>query len=316
VRRHGTFRDEQLRACLSKPLYDAIAIQRGGAKPDPFTQSDTELWSGGYFGYPGRTQDTGKIEDVTREHWRKEYLPGPVQFLATSFCAVLSGALMSRHPDPGRLRVTLHRTLALRDEELLQQCCDYLGTPDVKGKTSTAARTFPASHATIGCAYSSRRIVRSLKDTAPAALKGAMEPLSLNAASREMSDKVGFVLAIPILQPEEPGQFVSPSPVAGVIYVDSEAPNFFVLDDELQSIVKMTDQFLLGLQRAEETPYDRIVNMPLRRRGTSLPTASLIPDSVKGELELVIGVEPPRIASPFQFNHDYSDFVEVRETLE
>jgi hypothetical protein len=160
VRRHGTLRDEQLRRVLSDPLYNAIEKSRGHAVPDPFSQSDNILWSGGYFGFPGPSKDAAGLDDPIRERWRKEYLPGPTALLATAFCASLAGALRYSHSELGHLRVTLHRAVAFRNEELLQQTCDYLGTHVVRGSTSTAARTFPARNATIGLAYRCRRIVR------------------------------------------------------------------------------------------------------------------------------------------------------------
>jgi FAD-NAD(P)-binding len=314
IRRHGTLRDEQLKACLSSPLYEAIAKQRGGAKPDPFSQLDREQWPGGYFGYPGKFQNSARIEDQIREHWRKEYLSGPVELLATAFCAAIAGALINRHPEPGRLRVTLHRTLSLRDEELLQQSCDYVGSPDARGEMSAAARTFPAANGTIGLAYSCRQIARSVRGVDPEALRDSMEYLSLNAASRKMSVGVCFVLAIPLLQPEQPGRFTSPTPVTGVIYIDSMAEHFFIDNDELRNLVSMTEQFLCSLEKAETRPFDRIRNVELRGRGTSAPHPSPLPDEVKGQIELVSQVLPARMSTPFRFNHDYSDFIQAQDS--
>src|SRR5947207_2825940 len=114
--------------------------------------------------------------------------------------SALAGALRDAHPEPGRLRVTLHRAITVGDQELLQQACDYLGADDEAGSASTAARTFPAENATIGLAYTCRRIVRSLRKVKPEDLKSAMGQLNLNAASRTMAGDVGFVLAIPILE--------------------------------------------------------------------------------------------------------------------
>ena len=312
IRRHGTMRDEQLKACLSSSLYDAISTQRGKAKPDPFSQRDNERWPGGYFGFPGKSRDAGQVDDQAREHWRKEYLPGPTELLATSFCAAVAGILLCRHTEMGRLRLTLHRAMSFRNEELLQQTCDYLGTADARGKTSAAARTFPAANGTIGVAYSCRQIVRSKQGADPAALKASMAHLNLNAASRQMSGGVRFVLAIPLLQPEAANLFISPTPVVGVIYIDSMAEHFFIDDDELRSLARMSEVFLLALERAESRPFDRIKNVQLRTLGNSVPPASPFPEKVRGELELVAQVSPPRVSTPFQFNYDYSDFIEIQ----
>jgi hypothetical protein len=311
IRRHGTRRDEQLKRVLSDTLYKAIEKRRGRAEPDPFSQPDRPLWSGGYFGFPGPTKDAAGPDDPIREHWRKEYLPGPTALLATAFCASLTGALRYANPDPGRLRVTLHRAVVLGKEELLQQTCDYLGTNDARGSTSAAARTFPARNGAIGLAYRCRRIVRPLPNVTPEQLKAAMVSLKLNTASRTMSGDVGFLLAIPILEPEETLRFTAPSPVAGIIYIDSQAGRFFIGDDELQSIVSMTQQFVDGLEKTSVITFDRTRNVPLQGLGTKVPPAEGLPDNLKHILELVSGVAPPRASRPFQFNFDYSDFVPV-----
>jgi hypothetical protein len=312
VRRHGTLRDEQLEACLSDDLFKAIATQRGTARPDPFSQIDREQWPGGYFGYAGKFKDASRVADEVRVDWRQEYLPGPVELLATTFCSSIAGLLLSTHKESGRLRVTFHRTLSLRDEELLQQSCDYAGTINARGEKSTAARTFPAAYGTIGLAYKCRQIARSKSGVDPAALGAAMKRLNLNEASRKMSDEVRFVLAIPLLQPEQPGAFTAPKPVAGIIYIDSTAEQFFVDDDELRTIVAMADQLLGALERAESRSFDRICNMRLRSPSGVVSEREQLPEQVSGELELVMSISPPRTSRPFQFSHDYSDFVEVQ----
>jgi hypothetical protein len=311
IRRHGTLPDKQLKQTLSDALYGAIERRRRNAAHNPFSQSDQPLWSGGYFGYPGPSKDAASLDDRTREYWRKEYLPGATALLASTFCASLAGALRHAHRDPGRLRVTLHRTLPFGDEELLQQTCDYEGTTDARGSVSAAARTFPARNATIGLAYRCRRIVRSLRDVQPEKLKAAMDLLNLHAASRTMSGQVVFVLAIPVLQPEEMRQFIRPSPVSAVIYVDSEAGGFFVSDDELKRLVLMSQQFLDGLEKPPVT-FDRIRNARLTGLGTKVPPAEGLPGNVQDVLELVRDVEPPRASEAFQLNFDYSDFVPVQ----
>jgi FAD-NAD(P)-binding len=320
IRRHGTLRDEQLKRLLSDELYESLERRRGRAVPDPFSQSDKMRWSGGYFGFPGPLKNAAGPDDPIRESWRNEYLPGPTMLVARSFCASLAGALLERHSEPGRLRVTLHRTLPFHDEEeLLQQTCDYEGTKDARGATSSAARTFPARNATIGLAYKCRRIVRSVQDAKPETLQQAMGLLQLNVASRTMSGNVGFLLAIPILQPEEPLRFHAPSPVAGIMFIDSTAHGFFIEDDELKMLVSMIDHFVYSLTRESESfvgngpvaVLDRICNVPLKRLGTAVPRPEPLPDNVKHAFELVSAMPPPRTQRPFQFNFDYSDFIPV-----
>jgi hypothetical protein len=139
-----------------------------------------------------------------------------------------------------------------------------------------------------------------------------MSSLNLNAASRTMSGEVGFVLAIPILEPEEAQRFTAPSPVAGVIFIDSKAGGFFIDDDELQRLVCMTQLFLNGLEKTPGITLDRIRNVPLTGLGTDVPPAEGLPDNVNHVLELVGAIAPPKASNPFQFNFDYSDFVPVK----
>lgn len=306
VRRHGTYRDDQLSAILSDHLYRAIKTRRGDAKPDPFSQPDRARWPGGYFDFRGKSQDSFLIEDNQRAHWRKEYLPGPTELMATAFCATLAGIICSRHTEPGRLRVTLHRAISFGDEELLQQACDYQGTDTARGAKTSAARTFPANNGTIGIAYRSRKIVRSVSKIAPPQLSEAMDSLQLNEASRKMSSSVKFVLAIPLL---EPGNSLSNAPsVTGVIYIDSEAENFFIENEELGSIVKMATELLNALTRANRKPFDRIRNIETSSTNKQSKPIDSLPQETRDTLELVTEISPPQTNELLNLNFDYSDF--------
>jgi len=309
IRRYGTNPEQQLKLTLSDQLYALIEqrLKKDGA--DAFRQSNSLLWRGGFFDLPGPIEDAESLGDDLKERWRKEYLPSPTAILATAFCAPLAAALRVAHPKTGRLRVTLHRAISVGEEPLLQQACDYEGTPDAKWGVSAAARTFPAANATIGMAYRTRRAVRSKKGVSPQDLRDAMTFLSLNFASSSMSKGVSFVLAIPILQPAEPHRFIRPSPVTAVLYVDSEAPDFFIDNSELEELVGMTQQFLDGLVSLFERNRLRFQNVPLAGRGTVVPDAEDLPQEVSKALELVTGVHPPTTAEPFQLNIDHSDFV-------
>lgn len=313
IRRHGTLRNEQLARVLSKVLCDRIEQNLDDANGHRFLQSSKVWWSGGYFGFSGAQRDASLIDDSIRVNWRKEYLPGPTSLIATAFCGSLCGVIQTSHPEPGRLRVTLHRSVQIGDEELLQQACDYVGTADARGEKSAAARTFPARNATIGLAYKCRRIVRSLRGVATSDLISAMTPLKLNTASRSMSSGVGFVLAIPILEPEEAMQFRAPNPVAGVIYIDSKADNFFVDDQELKKLVVISQRFLDGLAGSSISAFNRICNIPLAGLCETVPPKEDLPDEVNSVLELVSSVDPPKTARPFQFNFDYSDFATTQK---
>jgi hypothetical protein len=309
IRRHGTLPSRQLERALSETLYKTIEENHNAGGKNSFVQSDRLLWPDGFFGYPGPSEDVEKLKDEERVG-RKEYLPGPTALLATAFCASIAGALHRIHPQPERLRVTLHRSISFGDHGLLQQACEYFGATGPSVGPSTAARTFPARNATIGLAYRCRRIVRSRMNIDPKLLREAMATLRVHAVSRTMSERVGFVLAIPIVQPEQEHRFVEPNPVAGVIYVDSEAPGFFVPDEELRSLVSMAQMFVLGLIGRPIRPFEMIQNQ-MSNLGTELPVAEELPANVRDALELVADVEPPRILEPFQLNFDYSEFAVV-----
>lgn len=317
IRRHGTYREEQFASVLSQNLYEAVRTQRGNARPDPFSQTDRRHWPGGYFGFPGRSADAKRLDDRYRAHWRTEYLPTPTEFIAVTLCSAVAGALRVAHGDGSRLRVTLHRAMPFGREELLQQACDYVGTRPEPGSkrapVSAAGRTFPAGNATIGLAYRCRQIVRSRRGVSAGDLQRAMEELKLNAASRHMSSRVGFVAAIPLLEPEHPGQFYLPTPVFGVLYIDSEEPGYFLGDAELRGVVAMIQQTLDALTRLEHIPSGRIRNVPMAERGSAVPSPEPFPPDVAFVLEQVDCIAAPRTSIPFQLNHDTAEFALVRD---
>jgi hypothetical protein len=290
---------------LSDSLWKQI---EKAAQQRKLSQPRAIIWSGGYFGFQGTHAQAASSDDTIRVHWRQEYLPGPTAVLATSLSAAIAGALIAKHAAVGRLRVTLHRTIKLWKDEVLQQCCDYRGTEEALG---TAGRTFPAHIATIGLAYRCRRVIRSVDGVSRERLRKVMATLDLNAASRSMSQAVSFVLAIPILEPELPKEFTEPWPVAGVLYVDSTADAFYVDDSELASLVSMVNEFVRGLERSNSA-FDRIRNVPLSDISETARPPKRFPRAVEDALELVQAVDPPRSARSFQFNFDYSDFVPIR----
>ena len=304
--RHGTDPTKTLERFLSNDLYKEVEARFDPAHSG--IQPEAIHWPGGYFGFPGALADAKDLPDEVREDWRKEYLPGPTALASLSLCAAVAGLLLNDHPADKRLRVTLHRAMTVGDEELLQQCCEYLGA-NIKRDKPTAARTFPAANATIGLAYRCRENIRSVKDVLPTILREAMAILDLNAASRRMSTEVGFVLAMPIVQPEVSGKFSGPSSVAGVLYIDSEAPNYFVDDARVRQLAVLLEQFVSGAADFRSSGTNRIRNLPTGKAGAALLEKEPVPDTVASALELVNGVSPPRSGREFQLNFDYADFV-------
>jgi FAD dependent oxidoreductase len=303
IRRFGPAPEKLLKDTLSDSLFQAV-VPSPGVKPIDLLQSDEIRWLGGYFGYPGPTKDRDKLPDALRREWRKEYLPGPTSLLGAALSSSIVGTLRHLHQRAGRLRVTLHRTMTVGEEEFLQQTCDYAGDDITHDQESTAARTFQNDTATIGLAYRCRAIVRSKAGIDPEILKKAMNEIRLPYNSRAMVDGVSFVLAIPLLEPEK--NYSLKSPVAGIIYIDSTEPNFFVDDDKLANLVIIAKQFLNDLER--HSSFDRVRNQLLSRVVNEEQPVEDIPDLVRDAIELVENIPAPRTSGPFQFNYDYSDF--------
>ncbi|WP_027780574.1 FAD-dependent oxidoreductase [Paraburkholderia caledonica] len=316
VRRHGTRRDEVLKSVLSPHLYDVIEQMQAKHDGGYFLQPHIPNWTGGYFGFPGRADDAKRLPEGTKSAWKKEYLPGPTALMATAFCASLAGALRHGHNPSRRLRVTLHRVASFGGQEVLQQACNYQGVALERKDESGIGRTFPIHMGTIGLAFYTRRVIRSLPSVDPGKLHAYMSSPSrrLRESTRLMSTKVRFVIAIPILEPTDPGLHSPPSAVAGVIYIDSEADDFFIDDGSLKGIVWMAKGFLDGLQALGKTPLERLSNLaPPVRSSSQVETSSIERDpfdaAAREVLEEVGTVEPPVTAGPFQLNFDYSEFV-------
>ena len=270
IRRHGTERFEQLRRLLSTDLYKSIDVNDEGLWPPNVRQPSTIQWRGGYFGFPGRTANAREVPSAKRDSWRKEYLPGPTSLLATTLSGSVAGLLASLRPTANHFRVTLHRTLLIGKEELLQQACEYAGRGFSAG-SSTSGRTFPASNATIGLAYQSRRVIRSFKNVEPSCLESAMRKLNLDEASRNMASGVRFVLAVPILEPEM--DFVRPSPITAVLYVDSKDNDFWLSDKEVLMLANVVGGGITFVEERSGLPFDRIRNTSLRDSYADAPAA-------------------------------------------
>lgn len=313
VRRHGTDRESPLKALLSECLFSDVECRRNKDPENAFRQRDQSEWPGGYFGFFGSSgaAEMASPEDPIRSTWRKEYLPGPTALVATTLCTSLAGLLSRSHPENERLRVTLHRAVSFGSEELLQQCCSYCGLRISRNEETSAGRTFPAKNATIGLAYRCRGMVRSLRDVKPEALETAMQLLNLNAASSKMLSKVRFLIAIPILEPQRPMKFTGANPVAGVIYIDSTAQEFFIDGDLLADVVALIDGFARGLEHESSNSINRIINRPLTGLSGEVPTAEPFPQDLANALEL-LPQPPPATTEAFQFNFEYTDFMPVR----
>jgi hypothetical protein len=300
VLRHGTDRRTQLERLFDRGLFANLKFDTEGRLQ--LSQPDTIMWTGGYFGSPGKRSDFRTVSDNDRTTWRKEYLPGPTSLLASGIAGSVAGFLVQTGAN--HFRVTMHRVLPLGPEDLLQQACDYVGR-NLDKRAPTAARTFPAGNATIGVAFRSGSIVRSKQGIRSEVLIDAMQKLELNEASRAMNEAVTFVAAIPLLQPAK--LYFEPSRVCGVIYVDSRDPEFFLTDENLQCISTILSEALVGIQAASELPLDRLRNTPLRELAEGPASFEQVPSEVSHALEIVSRVEPPTASAPLIFNFDHSD---------
>ncbi len=297
VQRHGPDRLGQFTRILA-PEFSARL------RPEKLRQSANIHWQGGYFGFPGRLSQADDVGSAEREGWRKEYLPGPTSLASTTLVGAVAGVLQQLRPRASHDRLTLHRVIELNGETLLQQTCDYLGRADPPKQSSTG-RTFPEDTATIGLALACRQPIRSLKGITPEHLQDAMDCLKLREAAREMAPQVGFVLAIPLLQPTD--EYVGPSTVAGVLYIDSRSSNYWLNDSEVEKICRVVEVGLKSLESPFQ-PFERLRNFQLAEPRAGSDSALQLPDRVSFALELVEGVQPPHTVGPFQFNYDVSDF--------
>lgn len=305
IRRWGTKRMPQLQRTLSAPLF-AVIKEKNADRASGFAMQKAEmLWPGGYFGFPGKTADMPSLtEDELRSVWRKEYLPGPTALAAASICGAVLGAIRNMRPGLRHVRVTLHRVLPLREDQLLQQACDYQGQ-GFDHNRPTAGRTFPARNAMIGLAYRCRRPARTVLGVSREALEKAMAELSLHDAAREMMPNISYILAMPVLQPEK--SFLPPSPVAAVLYLDSQDKGFFLKETEIDGLASVAASAFAAVLGEEGRSLPGVRNIPFGRPRVETPPAEEIPPSVAGAIELLDATRAPTLNRAFALNFDYAD---------
>ncbi len=96
--------------------------------------------------------------------------------------------------------------------------------------------------------------------------------------------------------------------MAGVIYIDSGRPHFYLDDGRVERLASIAQHILnaLGAQMA----FNRIRNMPLVSPRSKIIVAEKIPKEVQEALEFV-DIRIPRTSGPFQFNYDLLDITSV-----
>jgi hypothetical protein len=328
--RHGTEKLEGLTDVLAEDLHEIV--EQAFANPSEHHQSDEPTWTGGYFDMPGLTQaerDAGtRAADELKDHWRSEYLPGPVQAISAAFCSAV-GALLATNADPDtRLRVTLHRVLHMGREVVLQQCCDYQGLGELGG--GRAGRTFPSHNGTIGAAFALGTAVRTREGATRRDLEADMRDLSLNEASKGMAGDVSSVAAIPLLGAPAPVTLASDTSgkpaggagpanpttqrnVIGVLYLDSYESDAFLDETTMGQVRSMCGAFLGIAPSFAQTRSERIANTEYWRADHE-PSSSrhAVTPERWGALETVPTLTP-QPAGPRRINFDFSDFAPVEQ---
>lgn len=307
IKRHGVKPLAQLARSLPKDVYAKIEQRRKNESESFGLQPAKSHWPGGYFGYLGAEATAGDTDDNERREWRKEYLPGPTALLATTICGSIAGAIARMRPNAEHYRITLHRTLLLNNDELLQQACDYVGKGLI-GASATAGRTMIASALTIGAAYQTRKIVRTPRGVTEEAIKDGMEELKLASVARKMQQDVRFVVAIPVIQPQE--KHYAPSPVAAVLYLDSRDVDFWLEDSEIEVLARIVEGAVRAIDAAEGGALGRVRNFAPRRVCHKSETGAVSKTGTDA-LEIVFAVKPPSTDSEFVLNYDHSDLAPV-----
>lgn len=307
VQRRGVKPLAQIGKSLPREVHEKIA-QRRETDPDSYgLQPARSHWPGGYFGYEGTEANANETGDDARRQWRKEYLPGPTALLATTISGSIAGAISRMHPDAKHFRVTLHRTLSLNGDDLLQQACDYVGKGLLEA-SATAGRTIVASALTIGAAYRTRKIVRTPHGIAREKIKVGMEQLHLGSVARKMREDVSFVFAMPVMQSDD--KHYAPGPVAAVLYLDSRDVDFWLNDSEIAELALIVEGAIGAIDAAEGAALGRVRNFAPGRVCHEVASAAES-DAGTEALEIVNTVKPPSTTGEFVLNYDHSDLAPV-----
>jgi hypothetical protein len=97
--------------------------------------------------------------------------------------------------------------------------------------------------------------------------------------------------------------------VVGVLYIDSEAPSYFIGDAPVKDLVAMVERFVRACESIDSASANRIRNIPIGKAKNSVPAKETVPSAAAAVLQIVKDVSPPRTNQPFQLNFDHADFV-------
>ncbi len=296
IKRHGPNREAQFKRILAEDFHPLLDRNR-------LRQPAEVAWKGGYFGTSGRMSQIEEVSEDEREGWRKEYLPGPTALAAAALVGSVASVLKHLRPNAKNDRITLHRVVELNGDTILQQTGDYFGRTE-SPKRSSMGRAFPSDMATIGLAFATHKPIRSAKGITPEDLQEAMKHLNLRKAARGMAPSVGFVLAIPILQPVT--AVIGPSRVIGVVFIDSQSSDYWLEDSEVEQLCRIIEGGVQALEPRGE-PFSRLRYRPLNGDRPSSAAAKKVTDKVSSALGVVDNATAPQTTGSFQFSYDVSD---------
>ncbi|TDK97012.1 FAD-dependent oxidoreductase [Mycobacterium paragordonae] len=302
--RHGTNRLSEFESVLCEDFYKHV---KTAAEAKTHEQTEEMGWQGGYFDEQDLDLTSDEEDEEIKQQWRQEYLPSPLETIAESFTCAVAGYLSVDHPADKRLRVTLHRRLAIGPETVLQQCCNYSGIL-IEDNGPTAGRTFPAANGAIGLALCHQQVIRTRENADKGFLRADARSLDVVVKARKMSGNVESMAAVPLLTNNGVG---TPRSVLGVLYMDSDQPDFFV-EDRLKNIYKMITNFLESLKHINQTRAGRLVNTSFWGEAAHTvldgPAATIKSTSDLRALEFAGADELPVADGVLQLNIDFRDF--------
>lgn len=116
--------------------------------------------------------------------------------------------------------------------------------------------------------------------------------------------------AVPFL--ESANCYTEPTPVCGVLYIDSTDENFKLNPAQQEALGKMCASFLRSWKEWMNGDPDRIVNILNDRVSNGVKEPSQINCEIAEVFEILEAINPPTAVGPFQFNFDCSDFRATR----
>jgi hypothetical protein len=303
VKRHGPMRRSAVEDSMDRSLVSAC--KRRIARLEKNSRQPSRIcWSGGYWHTPSHKLSTRPAgDDRTKATWRREYLPQATETFVTAFTASVAGYIESSSSAGDDFRVTLHRTLYIGSEVLLQQASRYAGNTKRLGDAGRALRF---SNGTIGHAATTQKIIRTRPRRAGESdsgyrdgLQRDMQKLNLTEHAQSMASGVRSLLAVPILAPDK-------RHVIAVLFADSTRPNVFT-DRCIGVIRQMCEHFA---EKIEEVTALRVQNFPVPALDPPRPPRGL-------RLEILQAIDKPsapQAPTAHYLNLEFTDFVSVKES--